>query len=126
MNIQSRASEILLVIVLIGLVGFTRVYFGGPDGIMVVWKGNFGFADTFVNLGDILNLPPSAVSEHQDVFYQLQEMGMVDVPVSSVNRRKPRRVAPLTEADKTQTNDSGKNGEEAPTQPDSAKPDTRP
>jgi hypothetical protein len=76
-KIASRSSEILLIAVLIVIVGFIRVYFGGPDGFMVVWKGEWGYKDTFVNLDDFYKIPKGeALAEHHNVLYQLEEMGL--------------------------------------------------
>lgn len=74
---SSRISEILLVAVLLVIVGLVRVYFGGPEGFMVVWKGEFGYKDTIVDLNDFYKIPKDvAVSEHAHVVGQLEEMGL--------------------------------------------------
>lgn len=79
MNVSVRTSELVLASILLVIVGFTRVYYGGPDGLMVVWKGEFGFKDTLVDLGSFSSLPRNvAVAEHANVLYQLEEMGLVD------------------------------------------------
>jgi hypothetical protein len=76
-NIVSRTSEILLVAVLFVIVGLVRVYFAGSDGFMVVWKGEFGYKDTFVNLADFYKMPKQvAALEHAHVLGQLEEMGL--------------------------------------------------
>lgn len=75
----ARTSEILLVTILLVIIGFTRVYYGGPDGLMVVWKGEFGFKDTIVDLANFYAIPHNvALAEHPNVLYQLEEMGLVD------------------------------------------------
>lgn len=75
--IPKHTSEILLVAVLLVMVGFVRVYVGGEAGPMVVWKGEFGYKDTIVNLSDFYKMPKNvAVAEHGTVVYQLEEMGM--------------------------------------------------
>lgn len=44
---------------------------------MVVWKGEFGYKDTIVDLNDFYKLPKKvAVSEHAHVVGQLEEMGL--------------------------------------------------
>jgi hypothetical protein len=76
-KLASRSSEILLLALLLVIVGFTRVYFGGPEGVMVVWKGEFGYNDTFVNLDDFYKIPKKeAAAQHAQVLYQLEEMGL--------------------------------------------------
>lgn len=86
----SRASEILLIAVLLVIIGFTRVYYGGADGLMVVWKGEFGYNDTFVNLDDFYKIPHAeAAKEHPGVLFQLEGMGLVD-PFEQTPK-KPRK-----------------------------------
>lgn len=86
---STRTSEILLIAILVVIVGFTRIYFGGPDGFMVVWKGEFGYKDTIVNLEQFSQIPVAqAQSEHPNVVFQLEEMGFFD-PFSGKPQRKP-------------------------------------
>jgi hypothetical protein len=73
---MNRTSELILLLVLLLLVGFARVYYGGEDGLMFVWKGEFGFKDTLVNLPEILALPPDELArEHPSMLSQLEGMG---------------------------------------------------
>jgi hypothetical protein len=93
-NISTRASEILLVAILLVMVGFTRIYYGGADGLMVVWKGSFGYRDTLVNLSDFYNLPRvQAAADHPHVLYQLEEMGLMD-PTETVAKPAKKVTAP--------------------------------
>lgn len=67
-----RISEIALVAVLVVMLGLVRVYYGGSCGLVFVWKGEFSYNDTLVNLDDIMKLPKEVVKEeHPSVFYQL-------------------------------------------------------
>ncbi len=106
-KISSRASEILLGITLLAMVGFTRVYYGGPAGFMVVWKGGFGFKDTLVNLDEFSQIPrDESVKAHPGVLFQLEEMGLIDSPLNSGKKGRlhgQAKVPPLKKAplDKT-------------------------
>jgi hypothetical protein len=76
-KLASRSSEILLLAVLLVIVGFIRIYIGGAEGFMVVWKGEFGYNDTIVNLNDFYKIPKNeAIAQHHNVLYQLEEMGI--------------------------------------------------
>lgn len=76
-NIASKSSELLLLALLLVIVGFTRIYWGGAEGVMVVWKGSFGYQDTFVNLDEFYKIPrKEALAQHAHVVYQLEEMGI--------------------------------------------------
>jgi hypothetical protein len=88
---SSRISEITLIVLLLVLAGFTRVYYGGVSGPMFVWKSEFGFKDTLVNVADVMKLPPTELlREHSQVVDQLEEMGVVhQVARRSPPRRKP-------------------------------------
>lgn len=85
---SSRISEITLVVLLLVLGGFTRVYYGGVSGPMVVWKAEFGFKDTFVDVSGLLKLAHSDIlRDHASVLSQLEDMGVVDPPVSRPRRK---------------------------------------
>src|SRR5688572_14446721 len=76
---RSRISEVVLLLTLLVLIGLIRVYYGGSEGLMVVWKGDFSFKDTFVNLSEILDQPKeSLVSDHPSVYWQLLGMEVLD------------------------------------------------
>jgi hypothetical protein len=87
---SSRISEITLIVLLLVLAGFTRVYYGGASGPMFVWKSEFGLKDTVVNIADVMKLPPTELlREHSQVVDQLEEMGVVLIARKSTPRRKP-------------------------------------
>jgi hypothetical protein len=90
-QMSSRISELILIILLLVLAGFTRVYYGGAAGPMFVWKSEFGFKDTLVDVPDVLKLPKTTLlQEHAQVADQLDEMGLVNEPVAVfAHRRKP-------------------------------------
>ncbi len=77
----SKASELILLGLLVVMIGFIRIYYGGGPGeeLMVVWKGEFSYHDTLVNLSDILRMPRGELSHvHPSILYQLEEMGVCD------------------------------------------------
>ncbi len=88
------------------MVGFTRVYYGGPAGFMVVWKGGFGFGDTLVNLAEFSTIPPAeAVKKHPGVLFQLEEMGLIDSPLEAGNKRRSHGQLNLRQPIKTSPSD---------------------
>ena len=89
---RSRISELALIAVLILLVALIRIYYGGDRGLMVVWKGEPTFTDTFVDLSEIMKLSPDAIKQgHPAVHLQLVAMDILDDNVelqSVLNRRR--------------------------------------
>ncbi len=116
---SARVSEVILVVVLLVLTGFSRVYYGGAASPMVVWKSEFGFKDTVVNLSDFLSLSnDERVAEHPNVLSQLEDMGLVDhaLQANTTKRKQPvdrhgvvhlksSNIAPMTNASNGQTSD---------------------
>lgn len=79
MKLSAHATEIALIVLLLVIVALTRVYYGDSSGLMVVWKGEFTLADTFVNVKEMANLPRSELeAQHRDVFYQMEDMGLIE------------------------------------------------
>lgn len=77
--LKSRSSEIVLVLMLVLLFGCIRVYYGGEQAFMIVWKGELSFADTLVSLDDMIKMPRTQLQgHHRSVYYQLEEMGYLD------------------------------------------------
>lgn len=77
--LKSRSSEIVLVLMLVLLFSCIRVYYGGEQAFMIVWKGEMSFADTLVRLEDMIKMPRTQLQgQHRSVFYQLEEMGYLD------------------------------------------------
>lgn len=92
-----KASEILLLLFLLAIVGFTRVYYGGPQGPMFVWKGEFSYKDTLVSLPDFMKIPhEQALIQHPKLVDQLEEMGMIDSP-DFIYKPRHRRNVPVPE-----------------------------
>lgn len=88
-----KTSEILLCLFLFVIVGFTRVYYGASQGPMFVWKGEFSYKDTFVNLPAFTKIPHAqAVAEHPRVVDQLEDMGLVDGTELQFKPRPHRRL----------------------------------
>ena len=101
---RSKSSEIILLAILGLLVGFTRVYYGS-DELIFVWKGEFGYQDTIVNLPQIQTLSRAELARaHPGVLYQLEEMGLYE-SADNLNRINPPRkpqttlVPPPTKSD---------------------------
>jgi hypothetical protein len=75
----SRISEIILLGLLLVIFGFVRVYWGQGYPIMFVWKGEFAYKDTFVNLSEIMKMPSDEIAKNSpNVLWQLEEMGIVE------------------------------------------------
>lgn len=81
-------SPIVLGILLIVLISATRVYIGGPDGMIVVWKGELSFNETVVNLADYVNLPKSELAKHPQLFTQMEEMDLLNPSYERPLKRK--------------------------------------
>lgn len=78
-KISPIAIIVLLIIVLVPLAGFFRIYYGGSIGIEIVRKHSFSFTDTIVNLDNIIGKPRIVVrTQHPAVMRQLEEMGIVE------------------------------------------------
>ena len=78
-GLKARSSEIVLVVMLVLLCACIRVYYGGEQVFMIVWKGEVGFADTVVSLEDMLKMPRAdLLARHRSVFFQLEDMGFLD------------------------------------------------
>lgn len=66
-------------VVLLIVMGFTRIYYGGGMGFQVVAKHSFSYTDNIVNLDDIIGQPRIAVAmAHPAVKRQLEEMGVLE------------------------------------------------
>jgi hypothetical protein len=89
----SHRSEIVLGVILLVIVGFVRIYVGGNEGFMMVWKGEFNYNDTLVNLDDIEKMSHDEIAKtHPAVLYQLEEMGIHDAPSQRRAPVKPKNV----------------------------------
>lgn len=77
--IKSHSSELVLLLMMVLLLAASRIYYGGQPGCMIVWKGELTFADTLVDLEEMVKLPPQELlAKHRTVFFQLEDMGMLD------------------------------------------------
>lgn len=81
-------SPIVLGALLIVLLSATRVYIGGPDGMIVVWKGELSFNETVVNLADYVNLPKDELAKHPQLFTQMEEMDLLNPSYERPLKRK--------------------------------------
>jgi hypothetical protein len=87
-------SELFLAGIMIMLLGLTRIYYGGNEGIIVVWKGHLSLTDTLVNLSETLALPREVlITEHPEVLAQLEEMNLINSGNSSDELIYKRRLA---------------------------------
>lgn len=90
-SIQNKFSELVLVAMLILLVSLVRVYCGGSQGLMVVWKGEPSFEDTVVNLSDLMKLPSEELRKsHPSVHWQLVAMDLLEDTAELENIRQKR------------------------------------
>jgi hypothetical protein len=93
-----RVSELLLLILLLVMIGFVRVYYGGETGLIFVWKGQFSYMDTLVNLDEVRKTSRFELQRDRPLMYwQLEEMGLYEPSLPFVRRRRP---APIPGADK--------------------------
>lgn len=85
-------SELALLAILIVLVALTRVYYGGGRAPMIVWKDEFTFHDTLVNVAELSALPHDVMlKDHRSVLYQLEAMEIIeptDIEVESIRHRR--------------------------------------
>lgn len=81
-------SPLVLCALFILLVAATRVYVGGPGGVIFVWKGELSFIDTVVNLVDYANLPKEELAKHPQLVMQMEEMDLLDPSNEGFEKRK--------------------------------------
>lgn len=106
-------SELALLAILIVLVALTRVYYGAGRAPMIVWKDEFTFHDTLVNVAELSALPREVMlKDHRSVLYQLEAMEIIeptDIEVESIRlHRWQGRQAPVAK-DKTPNKPTGDN-----------------
>jgi hypothetical protein len=78
-KIPIRLSEIALLLGLVFLFSVIRIYYGGAQGLMIVWKGELSFKDTIVNLSDLERMPKQQLQqEHPSVYWQMLAMDLVE------------------------------------------------
>jgi hypothetical protein len=64
---------------LVLLFSVIRIYYGGSQGLMIVWKGEVSFQDTVVNLDQLQRMPKSQLQrEHPSVYWQMLSMDLVE------------------------------------------------
>ena len=87
--ISSRMSEIVLVLLLLVLIGFIRVYYGSQAGVMFVWKTEFTYKDTVIDLDKVLQESQQDLQKnHPAVYWQLEDMGFLAQPNDFVLRHQ--------------------------------------
>ena len=90
--ISVRISEVLVIIILAFLLGLVRIFVGDGLGLMVVWKGEFTYRDTVVNLDKVLKMSRDEMAkEHPEVLGQLEEMFIID-PHDGLTRDELRKI----------------------------------
>lgn len=76
---SKHLTLILLVVAVIGLVAMVRIYWGGEQGAMCVWKTQPSFVDTVVYIPEVTALPKEdLVKDHPGVWEQLVVMDLVN------------------------------------------------
>jgi hypothetical protein len=101
MDMQNSAhvSEVILLAILVAIVAMTRVYYDEGTGPMVVWKSEISLKDTLVKISDFAKMPRAELEkQHPDVFYQMEDMGLLDSETSAILHRRgmprPKRESP--------------------------------
>lgn len=87
--LNSLAPLLVLLLLFVIIVLASRVYIGGPDGLMIVWKGVLSADDTVVNLHDYAGVPREQLEKKPQLLMQMEEMHLLD-PVFVKVRRKSR------------------------------------
>lgn len=76
---SKNLTLILLVVGLVALVALIRIYWGGEQGVMCVWKAQPAFVDTVVYIPEVTALPKEdLVKDHPGVWEQLVVMDLVN------------------------------------------------
>ncbi|HEY9790058.1 MAG TPA: hypothetical protein V6D22_06660 [Candidatus Obscuribacterales bacterium] len=99
MQNAGHVSELILLVILLMIVAMTRVYYDDGAAPMVVWKSELSLKDTLVKISEFAKMPRTDLeTEHPDVFYQMEDMGLLDSETSAtVHRRgmpRPKPKAP--------------------------------
>ena len=94
-------SPLVLGILLLAIVSASRVYIGGPEGLMVVWKGGFSFDDTVVNIYDYANLPREQLERKPLLFQQMKDMDLLDPDSDGDHAWKKKRIRKNSRQNKT-------------------------
>jgi|GEM_PF-4520650 len=95
---SKHLTLILLVVALVGLVALIRVYWGGEQGVMCVWKAQPSFVDTVVYIPEVTALPKEdLVKDHPGVWEQLVVMDLVneehEAKLEQIRNKRMRRLA---------------------------------
>ena len=81
-------SPVVLCALLLVLISATRVYIGGAEGVIFVWKGGFSFNDTVVNIADYANLTKEELAQHPALLTQMEDMDLLNQDFERPIRRK--------------------------------------
>lgn len=95
---SKNLTLILLVVALVGLVALVRVYWGGDQGVMCVWKTQPSFVDTVVYIPEVTALPKEdLVKDHPGVWEQLVVMDLVneehEAKLAQIRNKRMRRLS---------------------------------
>lgn len=93
---SKHLTLILLVVGFIGLVALIRIYWGGEQGVMCVWKTQPSFVDTVVYIPEVTALPKEdLVKDHPGVWEQLVVMDLVneehEAKLAQIRQKRMRR-----------------------------------
>jgi hypothetical protein len=108
---SKHLTLILLVVALVGLVALIRIYWGGDQGVMCVWKTQPSFVDTVVYIPEVTALPKEdLVKDHPGVWEQLVVMDLVneehEAKMAQIRQKRMHRftkTGKVAEAKKTET-----------------------
>ena len=109
---SKHLSLVLLLVALIGLIAFVRVYWGGEQGVMFVWKTEPSFTDSFVYVPEVTALAKEDLdNDHPGVWEQLVAMDLIneehEAKLSQIRQKRMRRLSQLKadKANKVANND---------------------
>jgi hypothetical protein len=68
-----------LLLGLVLLCSMIRIYYGGAQGLMIVWKGEVTFRDTLVSVSQFEAMPKTELqTQHASVYSQMLAMDLVE------------------------------------------------
>jgi len=95
---SKNISLVLLLVALVGLVACVRVYWGGDQGLMFVWKTQPSFTDTFVYMPEVTALTKEdLVKDHPGIWEELVVMDIVneeqEAKLAQIRHKRMHRLA---------------------------------
>ena len=107
---SKHVTLILLVVAFIGLVALVRIYWGGEQGVMCVWKTQPSFVDTVVYIPEVTAMPKEdLVKDHPGVWEQLVVLDLVnEEQEAKLSQIRQKRMHRLSKGKGTQVADAKK------------------